>query len=102
MPPTGRRPNGQHGGRIRVHQRRTDDATPLIGGVIALQVHHTTVITTTWDKYMTDKCRKDYRNRIKRFIEWFKVSYPSYYDEGTRDLSPEELADPSNVYHTNT
>ena len=101
MPPTGRRVDGQHGGRIRAHHRQTDDNTPTIGVGITLQDENMFAITTTEDKSMTDKSRRDYRNRLKRFIEWCRVNYPMYYNKGTRDLSVEEHADPIQFYHTN-
>ena len=43
--PTGRRPDGQSGGRIHVHSRNTDDMAPIIGANLTIQEAHTSAIT---------------------------------------------------------
>ena len=99
--PSGRRVDGRNGGRILVHTRPTDDTTPTIGAYISLQEEHTFAITVTEDQSMNARCRVDYRNRINRIMTWVESEYPSYFEEGTRLLSEEELRDPTKFHHKN-
>ena len=99
--PTGRRPDGQSGGRIHVHSRNTDDTTPIIGADLAIQEAHTSAITMTQDLSMTNKCQVEYRNRIAKIINWVKYLYPTYFEDGTREVSEEELQDPRSFHHKN-
>ncbi|KAL3800306.1 hypothetical protein HJC23_003602 [Cyclotella cryptica] len=81
------------GGRILVHQRTVDDQTQTIGGDIVIKDEHTEGIIETEHQSMEDKTRREYRNRIMRIIDWLRVNYPSYFEEGTRLLSEEEKQD---------
>ena len=47
-------------------------------------------IIATQQAGMGDKTRKDYRNRIKRIIKYFRTTSNGYYEIGSRVLSPEE------------
>ncbi|KAL9181723.1 hypothetical protein ACHAXT_012066 [Thalassiosira profunda] len=81
----------QGGGRILPHQRDTDDTTPVLGANIELRAEHRDAIVTTEGKSMEDKCRRDYRNRIKEIL-------PGYFEVGTKVLTVEEKAD-NVVFH---
>ena len=43
----------------------------------------------------------DYRNRIAKTISWVEDSYPTYFEDGTREVSEEELQDPRSFHHKN-
>jgi hypothetical protein len=60
-----------HTGRIRPDQRDTDDTTPTVHGT-GLRPEHAAAIFTTEDKSMSDGCRRNYRNRIRRMIGRFR------------------------------
>ena len=47
---------------------------------------------------MKDNCRHDYRNRNTRYINWLCTEYPPFYEEGTRQLSDEEIAASTNYF----
>ena len=64
-----RRRDGRAGGRIRPDQRDTDDTTPTVVGP-GLRPDHQAAIFSTEEKAVTDVCRRDYRNRIQRMIDW--------------------------------
>ena len=87
---------GGGGGRIRPHERATDDTTAIIGGNLALSDQHQAAIQSTESKSMKDGCRRDYRNREKRFITWLERSeYTEVARDGIRLFTPAEKADPS-------
>jgi hypothetical protein len=50
---------------------------------------------------MSDKCRKEYRNRIKHIYRWLMEKYPDYFEVGTRVLTQDGHDDPVFVAHTN-
>ena len=61
-------------GRGRTHDRRTDDATSIIGEDIQLDQEHDDAIHTTEKAAMTDKYRKNYHNWMNEIIQWLKKS----------------------------
>ena len=102
MAPRNRRGNGnQRSGRIHPSQCNTDNETPILGQDIAIQNRHNDAIISTEKSSMTDKCRKDYRGRIKEMIEWIRVNYRRYYSTGTKLLTAEEKADKVLFHHNN-
>ena len=91
-------PPGHGGGRIHVHQRITDDATPIIGADLDLgdykQVTH-----QTFSKQLDIRTRKDYRLRIQRIIDYWKKECPEYIAAGgVADVSEEDLHDETKYF----
>lgn len=97
---SGGRGTGGGGGRIHPHQRATDNDTAPIAADVALNEADEAAIEETEGQGMKNRCRKDYRNRNKRFMTWLEENYTEYYNAGTRQLSAEERAAP-NLYHFN-
>ena len=84
-------PPGHGGGRIHVHQRITDDATPIIGADLDLgdykQVTH-----ETFSRQLDIGTRKDYRRRIQRIIDFWTKQCPEYINAGgVLDVSAAEV-----------
>jgi hypothetical protein len=100
MPPAH---NGRHsgGGRIRVDERVVDDESPIIGANIAVDQAHVVGIVQIEQASMSDKCKKEYRNRIKHIYRWLMEKYPDYFEVGTRVLTQDERDDPVFFAHTN-
>ena len=88
-------------GRRRAHDRRTDDATSIIGEEIELDQEHDDAIHTTEKALMSNKCRTNYRNRMNEMIQWLERKYPQYWVEGTRELTEVERANKRLHHHTN-
>jgi hypothetical protein len=88
--------NGRHsdGGRIRIDERIVDEESPIIGANIAVDQAHVVGIVQTKKASMSDKCRKEYRNRIKHIYRWLMEQYPDYFEVGTRILTQDECDDP--------
>ena len=84
-------------GRIRPDQRSTDDTTPTVEGP-GLQPGHQAAIFSTEDKSMNDNCRRDYRNRIRRVIDFLHTEYPEVADVSVRVVRDEERDDPTKYY----
>ena len=90
-------PPGHGGGRIHVHRRITDDATPIIGADLDLgdykQVTH-----ETFSRQLDIGTRKDYRRRIQRIIDFWKKQCPEYINAGgVLDVSAEDQQDETNA-----
>jgi hypothetical protein len=83
---------GSHG-RRRTHERTTNDNDVIIGSALDIDAAHSTEVRRTNKKGMTDRCRRDYRNRIKKICFFLEENYPEYYAVGVRVLSQEELDD---------
>ena len=88
---------GDHAGQRRTHERDTNDAV-IIGASLTIDAAHTLELRRTNEKGMSNKCRRDYRNRIKRICNFWKEKYPEYHRNGVRDLSQAEMQDPD-LYH---
>ena len=82
-------------GRIHPHQRDTNDEVPILGEGIAVSEAHSAAVRNTERKTLSEKNKRDYRNRIKRIIKFWQEFYPDYYAVGVRDLTEEELEDES-------
>ena len=95
--------SSSRGRRIQSHERETNDEVPILGS--DLQDHIDQVVTNavhaTMSKAMSTTTRRDYRNRIKRFIKHLKENFNSYYLIGVRPVTPEELADRNKYYNKN-
>ncbi len=56
---------GSHGQR-HTHERTTNDSDGIIGSALDIDAAHITEVRRTNKKGMTNHCRRDYRNRIKK------------------------------------
>jgi hypothetical protein len=91
---------GSHG-RRRTHERTTNDSDVIIGAALNIDAAHSTEVRRTNKKGTTNRCRRDYRNRIKKVCEFLKANYPEYHAVGVRVLSQEELDDLDNFHWKN-
>jgi len=92
---------GGGSGRILPHERDVNDEAQILGHNLEIDEEVANDIIATQQASMTDKCRKEYRNRIKRVINHFRTNSNEYYKIGTRVLSPEEKSDRVFFSHTN-
>jgi hypothetical protein len=81
---------GSHG-RRRTHERTTNDSDVIIGSALDIDATHSTEVRHTNKKGMTNRCRRDYQDRIKKICYFLEKNYPEYYAVGVRVLSQEEL-----------
>jgi hypothetical protein len=88
-------------GRIRPHQRETDDSAPILGANIEIQVVHSEGVRNTEQRGLNIKTKRNYRNRIKEVYTFFKDKYPNYYSVGVQELTEEDLTDPDSFYWKN-
>lgn len=86
------------GGRIRPHERDTDDATPLLGGDLAMPAGYCQQCNETVEVSMSNSGRKDYRARIVRITKYWKEKCNEYYQVGVREVGEEELGDSSKFF----
>ena len=84
MPPT--TSSRQQGGRIRPQQRETNDSIPKLGADLPPPEGLLLKVNETKKHSMKDTCRRDYRNRIKKIIDFWKVEDPQYYEIGVGDV----------------
>ena len=98
---SGRRSGG--GGRIRPGDRDTDDVTQPIAASEELHADDAAAIRETESKSMKNSCRRDYRNRNERFMQWLSTSkYKQYYRDGIRPVAEDETLDESKYYFGKT
>lgn len=91
-----RHSSSQSNGRIRPHQRDTNDAVPIIGESIPINTLHSKGMLETEGHDRQAKTKKDYRNRIKHIYEFMKKAYPQYCElGGIRKLGDADLG----VFH---
>jgi hypothetical protein len=96
------RSGGRHG-RIRPHERDTNNAVPIIGVDIEVTEEHRDSVRTTLNNDRVEETRRDYRNRIKEICTFLQEKYHDYCDAGgIRELTEQEKANPEFFYHTNT
>jgi hypothetical protein len=91
-----------HGGRIRPHDRETDDSVPILGANIEVQEEHSAGVRNTEQRGLDLKTKRNYRNRIRDIYTFFSTAYPDYYSVGVRELSEEERKDPDSFFWKNT
>ncbi|KAI2498280.1 hypothetical protein MHU86_16207 [Fragilaria crotonensis] len=91
-----RHSSSQSHGRIRPHQRATNDVVPIIGESIPIKTLHSMGMLETEGHDRQAKTKKDYRNRIKHIYEFMKKAYPQYCElGGIRKLGNADLG----VFH---
>ena len=99
------RNNGSRGrhGRIRPHERDTNDAVPIIGEDIEVAEGHKESVRTTLNNDREQETRRNYRNRVKEMCIFLRQNYRNYCDAGgIRELTVEEQMNPDFFYHNNT
>jgi len=96
MPGTSR--SRGHGGRIHIHERDVNDQVPIIGETLDLGEDFHESLQGTLSKQMDDRTRRNYRNRLKRMMEFWEKNHPEYYQAGVRDVTEQEMNDPSKYY----
>ena len=82
-------------GRLHPHQRDTDDGVPIIGAEFELPVDHQEMYEETLQHDMKDNCRRDYRNRHKRIMKFWKENNPDMYKAGVVEVSETDQKDKS-------
>ena len=93
---------GRHG-RIRPHERDTNDAVPIIGEDIEVTENHKESVRTTLSNDRERMTRRNYRNRVKEMCMFLRQNYHTYCDAGgTRELTLEEQRNPELYHHNNT
>jgi hypothetical protein len=93
---------GRSGGRIRPHDRETDDSAPILGADIEVQVVHRQGVRTTEQRGLNVVTKRNYRNRLKEIYTFFKTAYPEYYNVGVQELSEEERTDLDSFHWKNS
>jgi len=88
-------------GRIRPHERDTNDDAPILGETIEVLAHHSSSVRQTEQKDLNLKSKRDHRNRLKHIYEFWQAEYPEYYNVGVRALSDEELSDEDKFWWKN-
>jgi hypothetical protein len=90
----------QRHGRIHPHERDTDDAAPILGCSLELDLNEDfrSRYQETIRANMDDKARKDYRCRIQRIVKFWETECAEYYRIGTCSLSEGELQDESKFH----
>ena len=78
----------QRHGRIHPHERDTDDAAPILGCSLELDLNEDfrSRYQETIRANMDDKARKDYRCRIQRIVKFWETECAEYYRIGTRNF----------------
>ena len=94
-------PRGGSSGRIRPHERDTNDDAPILGADVPVSAVHKESVRSTELKQKEEGMRRNYRNRIKDVYSFFKEKYPLYYAVGVREVTDQELADPDKFYWKN-
>jgi hypothetical protein len=90
-------------GRIRPHERDTNDAVPIIGEGIEVTEEHKESVRTTLSNDRDEVTRRNYRNRIKEMCTFLFQNYHSYCEAGgVQELTEEERMNPDLFYHNNT
>ena len=74
-------------GRVYPHQRSTDDVGVILGAEFELPDNYKAKYQETINHDMSDTCRRDYRNRMKRIKKFLKELNPQMYTVGIVDVS---------------
>jgi hypothetical protein len=93
------RPRSQ--GRIRPHQRDTDDSVLIIGANITVDESHRQEVARTEANDRKKQTKRDYRNRIKHIYKFLQEKYPAYCEEGGVIEVPDEVR-LAKFHHKNT
>jgi hypothetical protein len=91
----------RHAGRIRPHERDTNDEAAILGADVDILEQHSSAVRQTEQNDLVRDVKRDYRNRLKHIYEFWKEKYPGYYAVGIRELTNEDLADEDMYWHKN-
>jgi len=80
------------GGRIRPHERDTNNDAPILGASIDVLDEHSSSVRQTEQNDYEKKTKQDHRNRLKHIYTFWEEKYPEYHAIGARLLTDEELA----------
>ena len=93
---------GRHRGRrIRLHERATNDVAPILGGNIPATAQDGALrakVNATMAHGLSEGTKKNYCNRIKTIINYWKEHFPAYYRVGVRQLTAAEI-DADHLYY---
>ena len=89
-------------GRIRPHQRDADQSGTILGSDLDLPADLKAKCNETLKLQMGTNCRRDYRHRLKRIINFWKEESPVYYEVGVNPVGSEDLADETKYFFSGT
>ena len=78
-------------GRIPVAFRATNDSVGILGEDVDVGDDYNAIVQETLDKEITEKTRKNYRNRLKKIIDYWREHCNEYYQQGVRQVPTDEL-----------
>jgi len=87
------------GGRIHPHQRDTNDNVTVLGDNLESPNDLAARVNETMKVTMTDGCRRNYRQRILRIIEFWRQEDPEYLAVGVRQVTEEEGTDETKYFY---
>ena len=85
--------NRAQSGRVRPHERDTNNEAPILGANVEVLEQHSSSVRETEQNDLSVKVKRDYRNRLKHMYTFWKEQYPEYYSVGVRELTEVELGD---------
>ena len=88
-------------GRIRPHERDTNDTTAILGADIPVLEEHSISVRDTEIQHVSEGNKRNYRNRLGHIFEFLQERYPTYYAVGVRALTEAELTDPDMYWWKN-
>ena len=88
-------------GRIRTHQRDTNNAR-ILGSKLKISESHEDAVRETEKQEIDDSLRKNYQNRLGHIMDFWRENYQNYYSVGVRKLRKAELEDKNQFWHNNT
>jgi len=77
--------------RLRNDAANVDDDAPNLAAALPEVPGFKEKMNETTKLAMTDRCRRDYRSRLVRIAEWFRLNDPEYFAVGVREVSEGEL-----------
>ena len=72
------------GGRIHTHERDTNDSVSILGETLQAPADLQTKYNETAKLAMGDSCRRNYGQRIRKIINFWKENDSDYYAVGVR------------------
>lgn len=89
---------GNRNGRIRPHQRETNNDAATVGAELAEPANLAEKYNETKRVSMDEKCRRNYRQRIARIVKFWKENDEDYYKVGVRAVPEADLANTMKYY----
>lgn len=85
-------------GRIRPFERDADDSGIILGSGLEVPPDLRLKCNETFKLQMSNNCRRDYRQRLKRIILFWKEENPLYYEIGVKSVRHEDLTDETKYF----